>query len=166
MEAAKALQFLAFVTVARMVTALVFDIQTGLGNTKVTIWLNLRGGPPCCLPCAIGANTGGIRGAATAHAVVAFVVAIPLSRAGCCTGRVSTWVRSSGRIVRPVFAAVARGDHDGRGRPPDRLVLRQLVVAGGLGMPVYLAIAVPAEGRAAARRLVVVYVGPGRGAHV
>ena len=39
--AAAALQFLSFVMVARMVTALVFDIQTGLGNTKVTIGLKM-----------------------------------------------------------------------------------------------------------------------------
>ena len=39
--AAEALRFLAFVMVARMFTALVFDVQTGLGNTRVTVWLNL-----------------------------------------------------------------------------------------------------------------------------
>ena len=89
--AAEALRFLAFVMVARMLTALVFDIQTGLGNTRVTVWLNLVWLVALLPALWIGAHHGGIRGAAIGHAVVALVVAIPLAgwllhRAGIAHG--------------------------------------------------------------------------------
>jgi O-antigen/teichoic acid export membrane protein len=161
-ESAKALEFLAFVTVARMVTALVFDIQTGLGNTKVTIWLNLTWGAALLPALWIGANTGGIRGAAMAHAAVAFLVAIPLAgvllhRAGVHMGPVLR------RIVRPVLAAVVAGLVMAAVSHPITSYFLQLVVAGSLGMATYLAIVVPAEGRAAVRRLLAARVGAGRG---
>ena len=89
--AAEALRFLAFVMVARMLTALVFDIQTGLGNTKVTVGLNLVWLVALLPALWIGAHHGGIRGAAIGHAIVALVVAIPLAgwllhRAGVAHG--------------------------------------------------------------------------------
>jgi O-antigen/teichoic acid export membrane protein len=163
--AADALRFLAFVMVARMFTALVFDIQTGLGNTKVTVGLNLVWLVALLPALWIGANTDGIRGAAIGHAIVAFVVAIPLAgwllhRAGVHMGPVLR------RIVRPVLAAVVAGATMAALAHAIGSPFAQLVVAGGLGMVVYLVLAVPAEGRTAARRLVVTYAGPGRGAHL
>ena len=106
--AADALRFLAFVMVARMLTALVFDIQTGLGNTKVTVGLNLVWLVALLPALWIGAHHGGIRGAAIGHAIVALVVAIPLAgwllhRAGVHMGPV---LRG---IVRPVLAASLPG---------------------------------------------------------
>ena len=91
-----------------MFTALVFDIQTGLGNTKVTVGLNLVWLVALLPALWIGANADGIRGAAIGHAVVAVLVAIPLAgwllhRAGVSMGPVLR------RIVRPVLAAVVAG---------------------------------------------------------
>jgi PST family polysaccharide transporter len=145
--AADALRFLAFVMVARMLTALVFDIQTGLGNTKVTVGLNLVWLVALLPALWIGAHHGGIQGAAIGHAIVALVVAIPLAgwllhRAGVHMGPV---LRG---IVRPVLAAVAAGLTMAALAwlitPP----LAQLVVAGGVGLVVYVALALPRDSRA------------------
>ena len=149
--AASALQFLAFVMVARMITGLVFDIQAGLGNTRVTIVLNLVWLVTLLPALWIGAHADGIRGAALGHAVVALVVAIPLAgwflhRAGVHMGPV---VR---KVVRPVAAGVVAGlVMTTLARPIDS-PLMELVVAGGLGMVVYLLLAVTAAGRAGVRR--------------
>ena len=163
--AADALRFLGFVMVARMLTALVFDIQTGLGNTKVTILLNLAWLFALLPALWIGADSGGIRGAAIGHAIVAFVVAIPL--AGWLLHRSGVDMRPVLRkVVRPLLAGVVAGvTMAGLAQRIDSPLV-QLVVAGGLGFVVYLVIALPSEGRAAARRLVASYVSPGRGAHV
>ena len=106
--AAEALRFLAFVMVARMFTALVFDVQTGLGNTRVTVWLNLAWLVALLPALWLGAHAGGMRGAAGAHAVVAVVVAIPL--AGWMLHRSGVDMRPViRRTARPVLAAVVAG---------------------------------------------------------
>ena len=79
----------------------------------------------------IGANTGGIRGAAMAHAAVAFLVAIPLAglllhRAGVHMGPVLR------RIVRPGPGRGRRRPRHGRGLPPHLVVLPP---AAGRGKP-------------------------------
>lgn len=147
--AADALRFLAFVMVARMFTALVFDIQTSLGNTRVTLWLNLVWLVALVPALWVGANSGGISGAAAAHAIVAVVVAIPF--AGWLLHRAHVDMRPVLRlVVRPLVAATVAG-----------LVMfvvagwfdapiAQLVVAGGAGALVYLVSAFPARGWAAA----------------
>ena len=160
--AADALRFLAFVMVARMLTALVFDIQTGLGNTKVTVGLNLVWLVALLPALWIGANSDGIRGAAIGHAVVALLVAIPLAgwllhRAGVHMGPV---LRG---IVRPVLAAVAAGLTMAALAAPFDSPLVKLVVAGGVGMVAYVAIAVPAEARAPALARVTSYLAARRG---
>jgi PST family polysaccharide transporter len=151
--------------VARMLTALVFDIQTGLGNTRVTIWLNLAWLFALLPALWFGAKHDGIRGASIGHAVVAFAVAIPL--AGWLLHRSGVdMLPVLRRIVRPVLAGVVAGlTMAGLAQQIDTPLV-QLVVAGGLGLVVYVLIALPAEGRAAARRLVASYVSSGRGAHV
>jgi PST family polysaccharide transporter len=151
--AAVALQFLAFVMVARMFTGLVFDIQTGLGNTRVTVWLNLAWLTALLPALWIGAHAGGVRGASIGHAIVAVGVAIPLAgwllhRSGVDMGPVLR------KLVRPVLAAVAAGATMAAIAHPIDSPLLQLVVAGGSGFVVYLLIALPAEGRASARRRV------------
>ena len=161
--AADALRFLAFVMVARMFTALVFDIQTGLGNTKVTVGLNLVWLVALLPALWIGANSGGIRGAAIGHAVVAVLVAIPLAgwllhRAGVRMGPVLR------RIVRPVVASVAAGLTITALASPLSSPLAKLVVAGGIGMVVYVLIAVPKEARAPSRRWLSSFVAARRGA--
>lgn len=161
--AADALRFLAFVMVARMFTALVFDIQTGLGNTRVTVWLNLAWLAALLPALWIGANAGGMRGAAVGHAIVAIVVAIPLAgwllhRAGVDMVPV---VRS---IVRPVLAAVVAGLTMAAVARPIDSPLAELVIAGGVGGVLYLLLAFRAEGRAAARAWAGSFLAARRGA--
>ncbi len=146
---ADALRFLAFVMVARMFTALVFDIQTGLGNTRVPLWLNLIWLVTLIPALWVGANAGGMQGAAAGHAVVALVVAIPV--AGWMLHRSGVDMRPVLRkVVRPVVAAVAAGLVMAALSMPFDVPIAQLVVAGGLGGAVYLLLAVPARGWAAA----------------
>jgi PST family polysaccharide transporter len=138
--------------VARMLTALVFDVQTGLGNTRVSIWLNLAWLVALLPALWFGAHAGGTRGAAGAHAVVAVVVAIPLAvwmmhRSGLDMRPVLR------RSARPVLAAVVAGVVMALVARPLDAPLLQLVVAGGLGTVVYVLIALPADGWATARRL-------------
>ena len=151
--AAEALQFLAFVMVARMVTALVFDIQTGLGNTGATIRLNVAWLLALLPALWIGANEAGMRGAAAGHAFVALTVAIPLAawmlhRAGVNMRPVLR------RAVRPTLAALVAGLTMAATAEQLHSPLAQLVVAGGLGMFVYLLIALPGQGWAVSRSLV------------
>jgi O-antigen/teichoic acid export membrane protein len=150
--AAQALQFLAFVMIARMFTALVFDIQTGLGNTQVPVRLNLVWLVALLPALWYGTNLGGIRGAAIGHAIVALTVAIPL--AGWMLHRAGVDMRPVlRRSARPVLAAVVAGVVMAAIAMPLDSALAQLVIAGGLGFVVYLALALPADDRAAARDL-------------
>jgi O-antigen/teichoic acid export membrane protein len=140
--AAEALRFLAFVMVARMFTALVFDIQTGLGNTRVTVWVNLAWLLALLPALWLGANTAGMRGAAMGHAIVALVVAIPLAawmlhRAGVSMGPV---LRA---LVRPVLASVVAGSVMAATAAMLDGPFVRLMVAGGLGGIVYLVLAFP-----------------------
>jgi PST family polysaccharide transporter len=161
--AAAALQFLAFVMVARMFTALVFDIQTGLGNTKVTVVLNLVWLTALLPALWIGARTGGMRGAAIGHAIVALVVAIPLAglllhRAGVHMGPVL------GRLVRPVSSGIAAGLVMAGMSQVMGSAYAQLFVAGGLGLAVYALLAVPADVRVRSGHRMVAMVSARRGA--
>jgi PST family polysaccharide transporter len=127
------------------------------------VWLNLVWLVVLLPALWVGANTGGMRGAAAAHAVVALVVAIPLAtvmlhRAGVDMRPV---VR---RFVRPVVAGVAAGVTMAAVALLFDLPLLQLVVAGGIGGVVYLLIAVPAHGRTAARTWTGSFVAARRGA--
>ena len=97
--AADALRFLAFVMVARMFTALVFDIQTGLGNTKVTVGLNLVWLVALLPALWIGAHLA-VSAAPLRARRRRLRVAIPLA-AGCCIGPASTWGRCSGGSSGP-----------------------------------------------------------------
>lgn len=162
--AADALRFLAFVMVARMLTALIFDIQTGRGNTMVTVRLNLVWLVALLPALWVGAHSGGIRGAAIGHAIVALVVAIPfagwlLHRSGVHMGPVLR------RTVRPVLAAVAAGATMAALARVVGPPLAQLAVAGGLGAVVYVLLALPAEERAAVRHRLVSSVAARRKAH-
>jgi O-antigen/teichoic acid export membrane protein len=160
--AAEALRFLAFVMVARMFTALVFDVQTGLGNTRVTVWLNLAWLVALLPALWVGAHSGGVRGAAGAHAVVAVVVAIPL--AGWLLHRSGVDMRPVvRRTVRPVLAALVAGAVMVLLARPLEAPFVQLVVAGGLGTLVYVLIALPAAGWSTARRLATSHLALRRG---
>lgn len=147
--AAEALRFLSFVMLARMVTALVFDIQTGLGNTRVSVWLNLAWLVALLPALWVGANVGGMSGAAAGHAIVALVVAIPLAawmlhRSGVDMRPVLR------RTIRPGLAGIAAGLVMAGGAWLLDAPVVQLLVGGAIGGVVYLLIAVPARGRTAA----------------
>ena len=161
--AADALRFLALVMVARMFTSLVFDIQTGRGNTMVTIWLNLAWLIALVPSLWFGAEWGGMGGVAAAHAAVGAGVAIPL--AGWMLHRSGVdMVPFVALLRRPILAACASGavmallarQLDGH--------LLELVVAGGAGAVVYLLLAFTPRGWAAAMDWVSSYVGARRAA--
>jgi O-antigen/teichoic acid export membrane protein len=93
------LRFLAVVMIARMLTALAFDILTSLGVTRATVWLNL-GWAAVLIPSLVaGVHLDGIRSAAIAHAIVAVTVAIPLTVVALQRGGVD---------LRPVAPALFR----------------------------------------------------------
>ena len=145
-ESADALRFLAAVMVARMFTALVFDIQTGLGNTRFTVLLNVVWLVALVPSLWFGAHYGGMSGAAAAHAVIALLVAMPfatwmLHRAGV------DMVPVAKRIARPVLAGVAAGLTMAAVAHPIESHFVQLVVAGGSGFLLYGLLAFPARTR-------------------
>lgn len=140
---AVALRYLMVLMVVRMLTSFAFDILTGLGATRSTVWLN-AGWAVALLPALwIGTHLDGIRGAAIAHGIVALVVALPLAvlalrRAGV------TLVPILPALIRPSIAAattavvimliysVVHGS-----------AVMQLVLAGGAGLIVYTVMVVP-----------------------
>ncbi|MFB4280684.1 MULTISPECIES: oligosaccharide flippase family protein [unclassified Nonomuraea] len=142
--AAGVLRFLAVVMVVRMITSfLATDILISVGATKSTVWLNL-GWAIALLPALLaGAHYGGIRGAAIGHAVVAVLVALPLSvlllhRQGV---RVKPILPG---LVRPALATLGAGllmvlfTGTFEGDP-----LLELLVVGGSGLLVFALLATP-----------------------
>ena len=79
LPAGEVLRFLAVVMIARILTALAFDILTSLGVTRATVWLNLVWAAVLIPSLILGVQLDGIRGASIAHAIVAALVAIPLA---------------------------------------------------------------------------------------
>ena len=110
---AAALRYLAVLMVVRMLTSLAFDILTGLGATRYTVWLN-AGWAVALVPALwIGAHMDGIRGAAIAHGVVAVFVALPLAVLALRVAGVSL-APTLPALVRPtigaaIAAAIAAG---------------------------------------------------------
>jgi O-antigen/teichoic acid export membrane protein len=146
-----------------MFTALVFDIQTGLGNTRATVWLNLVWLTALLPALWIGANAGGMSGAAAGHAIVAVTVAIPM--AAWMLHRAGVDMRPVLRtLVRPVLAATAAGLAMVALSIPLDAPLAQMLVAGGTGGVVYLLLAFRPGVRAAAWRSAGSFVASHRGA--
>ena len=143
--AAEALRFLAVGMIARMLSALALDILTSLGNTNATVWLNL-GWAAALIPAMImGVHLDGIRGAAIAHAIVAVVVAMPLT---------VLMLQRGGVNLRPVVPALVRPLLGGLIAGLTMLVASELFefppalelfVAGGAGLVSYLLVAIPAS---------------------
>jgi PST family polysaccharide transporter len=142
------LRFLALVMVARLLTTLGFDIQTSLGKTHVTARVNATWVLALVPAIYVGANLGGITGAAAANAAVALLVAVPL---------ILHSLMRSGVSLRPALPAILRILAGGAATAlimlATSLVLRgsnalQVVVGGALGGLAYLAIVVPARERA------------------
>jgi O-antigen/teichoic acid export membrane protein len=104
--AATVLQLLMILTVVRMLTAFGFDILAGAGATKSALWVNV-GWSVALIPALwIGTHRGGIHGAALAHALVALVVALPLT--AFALHRVGVRLVPVGRaLVRPLLGGAA-----------------------------------------------------------
>ena len=142
---AAALRYLAVLMVVRMLTSLAFDILTGLGATRYTVWLN-AGWAVALVPALwIGAHMDGIRGAAIAHGVVAVFVALPLAVLALRVAGVSL-APTLPALVRPTIgAAIAAAvilliDSVVKGNP-----FVQLSLAGGAGLIVYILVVVPLD---------------------
>jgi O-antigen/teichoic acid export membrane protein len=142
---AAALRYLAVLMVVRMLTSLAFDILTGLGATRYTVWLN-AGWAVALVPALwIGAHMDGIRGAAIAHGVVAVFVALPLAVLALRVAGVSL-VPTLPALVRPTIgAAIAAAvilliDSVVKGN-----LFVQLSLAGGAGLIVYILVVVPLD---------------------
>lgn len=145
--AGAALRFLAVVMVARMVTALAFDILTSLGATRATVWLNLGWAAALIPALLVGTRADGIRGAAVAHALVAVLVAIPLAvltlrRCGVHLGPLAP---SLARPFGGAAAATAVIWLLGSAVGPSGSAFLHLLVAGGGGLVVYLLVVVPPD---------------------
>jgi PST family polysaccharide transporter len=141
--AASALRFLAVVMIARMLTALAFDILTSLGVTRATVWLNL-GWAAVLIPALIaGVHLDGIRGAAIAHAIVALMVAIPLTVVALQRGGVDLRPVAP-TLVRPLLGGLLSGlimfGISELSKLPPAV---ELFLAGGAGLITYLLLAVP-----------------------
>ncbi|MFF4413268.1 oligosaccharide flippase family protein [Streptosporangium sp. NPDC001559] len=142
--AAEVLSFLSVLMVVRMMTALVVDILAAMGATKATMWLNLGWAVALIPSLILGAQLDGIRGAAIAHAVVALVVAVPLSvltmrRAGVVLGPVVSALGRpvlGGVLCAAVTVALVTIISDG-------IPFVHLAVAGGAGLLVYVLVVVP-----------------------
>jgi O-antigen/teichoic acid export membrane protein len=145
LPAAEVLRFLMILMVVRMLTGLAMDILMSTGKTYWTLLFNI-GWVIALVPALwFGARVDGARGAAIAQAVVGVVVALPLTaialhRAGVRVAPIAP------RLVRPlvaglVCAVVTIGLHEILGSH----ALVQLVVAGTVGLAVYVAVAVPRD---------------------
>jgi O-antigen/teichoic acid export membrane protein len=142
---AVALRYLTVLMVVRMLTSLAFDILTGLGSTRYTVWLN-AGWAVALVPALwIGAHLDGIRGAAIAHGVVAVFVALPLAVLALRLAGVSL-VPTLPALARPTIgAAIAAAvivliDSVVNGNS-----FVQLSLAGGAGLIVYILVVVPLD---------------------
>ena len=129
--------------VVRMLTTFTFDILTGLGATKSTVWLN-AGWAVALVPALwIGTHLDGLRGAAIAHGVVALFVALPLAVWALRLAGVSL-VPTLPALVRPMSgAAIAAGLIVMIDSVLDGSSFLQLLLAGGSGLIVYILVVVP-----------------------
>jgi PST family polysaccharide transporter len=129
--------------VVRMVTALALDIQTSLGKTRTTVWVNLIWVAALLPALWVGTTFDGITGAAKGHAAVAIVVAVPL---------VVGALHRSGVSLRPIVPALLRALVGGLVAGVVMLGLAwavgesaalEVLVAGTCGVLAYAVIVVP-----------------------
>jgi O-antigen/teichoic acid export membrane protein len=145
MPAGDALRFLAVGMIARMLTALAFDILTSLGNTRATAGLNLGWAAVLIPSLILGVHLDGIRGAAIAHAIVAVVVAIPLTVVVLLRGGVNLRPVAPA-LVRPLVGGVLAGlIMLGVSEVFEFAPTMELFVAGGAGLTIYLLVVVQAR---------------------
>jgi PST family polysaccharide transporter len=131
--------------VVRMLTSLTFDILTSAGVTRATVWLNLGWVVALVPALLVGVQLGGIRGVGIGHAVVAVLVAFPLSlvalhRSGVRLGpAVPSLIRPALGAALAAVVIVALSQVTG-GTP-----FVELCLAGGAGMLVYILVVVPRD---------------------
>ncbi|MFI6706354.1 oligosaccharide flippase family protein [Nonomuraea sp. NPDC050478] len=142
LPSAQVLRFLAIVMAVRMLSLLITDILAGLGITRATLWVNVCWALALVPALLVGARTGGIQGAATAHAVVAVVLALPLLALALRRAGVPVGLFAAG-LARPLLAAVLAGvAMAGLATVVDGAFL-ELCVAGGAGLLLFVLVAVP-----------------------
>jgi PST family polysaccharide transporter len=140
---AVALRFLTILMVVRMLTSLAFDVLTGLGATRSTVWLN-AGWAAALIPALwLGTHLDGIRGAAIAHGVVAVFIALPLAVLALHRAGVSLTPMLPALIRPTVGAAVAAAAIMLIQTGVSGGSLVQLLLAGGGGLIAYLLVVVP-----------------------
>lgn len=151
--AATALQFLAILGGARVVTALVFDLLVGTGHSRQSLLLSLVWAAALVPALLAGVRLDGMRGVAIAHVIVALLVAIPVSLNA--TRRLGVNLRTIGReLVRPAVAAAVAAATVISLRPMVHGAWAELLVLGGLFGVMYAAIGFPREWFLIARRTV------------
>jgi PST family polysaccharide transporter len=137
------LRFLAVVMVVRLFTALALDVQTSLGKTRTTVWVNAIWVLALLPALYLGAHIDGITGAAAGHAMIAVAIATPV---------VIGALHRSGVTLRPIVPALLRALVGGVVAAAVMLVLARAVgssallevlVAGSAGVLAYAAIVVP-----------------------
>jgi PST family polysaccharide transporter len=146
-SSAPVLRFLIILGIARMLTQLAFDILTGAGATRATLWCNLGWAVALVPALIIGTRSDGARGAAIAHALVALLVALPLAFAALRRIGVTLLPIARG-LARPLLAAAVAAALCALARHlTPGPVFVQLTIVGIVGLVTYAAIAVPAEQR-------------------
>ncbi|MCG5220665.1 oligosaccharide flippase family protein [Streptosporangium soli] len=143
-QAAGVLRLLMPLMVVRMLTSIALDILTSQGATKATMWMNVGYGVALFPMVIIGTHLGGIRGAATGHALAALLVALPLAVLA---------LRHSGVRLAPLLPALVRPSVGGvlacgvtwgvstlfAGTP-----FLQLLFGGTAGLVTFVSVVVPA----------------------
>ncbi|GIH22362.1 hypothetical protein Aph01nite_06720 [Acrocarpospora phusangensis] len=142
-QAAGVLRFLGVLMIVRMVTMFAFDILTGQGAAKATMWMNLGTGIALVPAVYAGTQLDGIRGAAIGHLTAATLVGLPLAALA---------LRRAGVRLGPIFPALVRPLVGGVvscavtvlvSYLVDHGPLVELIVAGGAGILIYVLIVVP-----------------------
>jgi O-antigen/teichoic acid export membrane protein len=141
--AAPVLRFLMILMAGRVLTSFAFDILTSAGATRATFWLNLCWATALIPTLIVSTHLGGIRGTAIGHAIVAMVVAVPLS---------VVLLHRVGVHLAPAVAALRRLLIGGALAAAVCLLALQVVpdvpiarlgAAGGAGLLAYLIVVVP-----------------------
>lgn len=142
LPATGALRFLMILMVVRMLTGIAMDILMSTGATRWAFLINI-GWTAVLIPALwLGAKVDGGRGVAIAQAITGLFVAIPLTivalqRVGV---RLSPVAR---QLARPMFAGALGGGAALLARSVlGTSALVQLLVAGTIGLAVYLVVAV------------------------
>jgi O-antigen/teichoic acid export membrane protein len=142
--AAPVLVWLMVLTVIRMLVSLAMDVLMGAGATRWSLWINLGWAVTLVPALIVGTRRGGIEGTAVSHAIVALVVAVPLTIVALHRIGVRVALIGPG-LLRPALggltaAVAALLVREVVGGP----AVVQLAAAGTAGLLGYVAVTVPA----------------------